>query len=598
MKHKDSENRTRTYVTDTLKEIGWNIKKPQKGGNLLQGGEAQKYDFRIKEALEKASKTGSGQGFVDFILVDDNQNPCAIIETKPDKTDIDEAVRDAKHYSKFLNEIGGLDIRIIIGVAGNEESGVAIINYYRNKDKYEIIVSHGQPLTQILNPEECGDVLKRSASSLDIHIPSLEYLYKRADKINKILHKHKVEEASRAKVLASIILAMYQKGDFSLNPKFVIQDINTRVREALQECNNIEQLFSMLILNKHDKSLSNAIPLIVYELKKANINSLMKSGYDILGTFYEVFLKYGGDNKQLGIIFTPRHVTDFACELIEININDKVYDPTCGTGGFLIAAFNKYRTLVNNNKSAIKKLGDTQIYGNDTSASAYPLGVVNMIFRGDGKNNISFDNCFEYPEEKQFTKVLMNPPFQTDADDPPETDFIDHALSCLCVGGRLLSVLPISVLCEPQHKKWRKHIILNHTVEAVFSLPEEAFYPVGTITCLILIKAHIAQGENKIFFCKITDDGFIKKKSKRIKVREGQFKKAIEHFLNKKDEPVFSCYKKLSSPADDENIEILPEAYLDDRRYSQKEIQKNIEAMVKELVIFKIRYNQYMKNEV
>lgn len=190
----------------------------------------------------------------------------------------------------------------------------------------------------------------------------------------------------------------------------------------------------------------------------------------------------------------------------------------------------------------------------------------------------------------------MNPPFQTDADDPSETNFIDHALQCLCVGGRLLSVLPISVLCEAHHKKWRKSLILNHTVQAVFSLPNEAFYPIGTITCLLMIKAHIPQGGNNIFFCKITDDGFIKKKSKRIKVRDGQFKEALEHFLNKKEEPVFSCYKALDS--DDDNFEILPEAYLDDKKYSQNQIQKDIETMVKELVIFKIRYNQYMKNEV
>jgi hypothetical protein len=70
----------------------------------------------------------------------------------------------------------------------------------------------------------------------------------------------------------------------------------------------------------------------------------------------------------------------------------------------------------------------------------------------------------------------------------------------------------------------------------------------------------------------------------------------IDNFLNKKEEPVFTCYRALDP--NDDNVEILPEAYLDDKGYSQKEIQKDIEAMVKELVIFKIRYNQYMKNEI
>lgn len=56
---------------------------------------------------------------------------------------------------------------------------------------------------------------------------------------------------------------------------------------------------------------------------------------DILGNFYGEFVKYGGnDGNSLGIVLTPRHITNLMCELIDIDENDYVLDPCCGSGGF------------------------------------------------------------------------------------------------------------------------------------------------------------------------------------------------------------------------------------------------------------------------
>ena len=143
-----------------------------------------------------------------------------------------------------------------------------------------------------------------------------------------------------------------------------------------------------------------------------------------------------------------------------------------------------------------------------------------------------------------------------------------------------------------------------------------------------MIKAHIPQMTKKVFFCKIEDDGFIKKKGKRIRVREGEFSKAFDYFKNKKEESIFSCYKNLKSyqsiikqeevkvktkngdaikfidkkdrdgnfiynfRAEDEEFEIMPEAYLDDKKYSETKIKKDMESMIREYIIFKIRHHE------
>ena len=116
----------------------------------------------------------------------------------------------------------------------------------------------------------------------------------------------------------------------------------------------------------------------------------MNSEADILGKFFETFLRYGNDAKELGIVFTPRHIIKFMIDLIDVNPNDTVYDPTCGTGGFLVSAFMKMKNMVGNNVGALKKIKSEKILGVDSEESGKipALAIVNMIFRGDGKSSI------------------------------------------------------------------------------------------------------------------------------------------------------------------------------------------------------------------
>lgn len=79
-------------------------------------------------------------------------------------------------------------------------------------------------------------------------------------------------------------------------------------------------------------------------LRKINVQAALDSSNDVLGKFYEVFLKYGNGAKDIGIVLTPRHITTFTSEILEINSDDLVYDPACGTGGFLVAAYDRVKT--------------------------------------------------------------------------------------------------------------------------------------------------------------------------------------------------------------------------------------------------------------
>ena len=111
-----------------------------------------------------------------------------------------------------------------------------------------------------------------------------------------------------------------------------------------------------------------------------NIRSAMRSGKDVLGKFYEVFLKYGNGAKEIGIVLTPRHITRFSAEVFDINENDLVLDVACGTAGFLVSALDEV-------KRKAKKLEDFEkfrlngLYGIEEQDPVLALALVNMIFR-------------------------------------------------------------------------------------------------------------------------------------------------------------------------------------------------------------------------
>ena len=220
----------------------------------------------------------------------------------------------------------------------------------------------------------------------------------------------------------------------------------------------------------------------------------MNSDADVLGKFYEVFLKYGNGAKEIGIVLTPRHITKFAVDVMGVTDHDIVYDPTCGTAGFLVAAFDTVKR--NFGEAQVNRFKENNLFGVDQDAEVVALAIVNMIFRGDGKNNIIEGDAFQKnivrtnggagysktapkPDQLAATRVLMNPPY---ASDEKEYRFVEQALKQLQHGGLLFTVLPYSAMVRPgEYLGWRRNLLLkNNTLLAVITLPSKLFYPVGS----------------------------------------------------------------------------------------------------------------------
>ena len=215
-----------------------------------------------------------------------------------------------------------------------------------------------------------------------------------------------------------------------------------------------------------------------------------------------------------------------------------------------------------------------------------------MIFRGDGKSSIYNESCFETKkfDNKKINKILLNPPYAQE--DEKEIDFIDHSLNVLEPGGLFCSVFTYAVLSEKNSAKWRKNLLLNHSIEAVISLPTDLFYPTSANTVIMVARAKVPH-KGKIFFCKINNDGFRIYRKKRIEIKGSELSQALKLFKIKDIDPNkcsingFSNYVELDK--EDDLCELVPEAYLEDKKYTNEEINDYVERLLLEFGSFKIK---------
>lgn len=291
------------------------------------------------------------------------------------------------------------------------------------------------------------------------------------------------------------------------------------------------------------------------------IDTNSSEGQDILNLFFIAFNKYTGkaDKNQA---FTPDHITEFMCRLTEVDRTKRVLDITCGSGSFLVQAMVKALADCSRGKTeeeakALQEIVKKEhIYGIENEEKAYGLSTTNMLIHGDGNSNIKFGSCFDC---KSFIKnanpdiVLMNPPYNAKPigipekykkdwgkakdgkEDPTKGLVFIHYLSDVIAEmnkGRenknepiktvkLAVLLPVSAAIGTSDiiENEKFEMLKNNTLEAVFTLPNEIFYPGASASaCCMLFtlgKPHKkADGTvNETFFGYCKDDGFKKKKN-------------------------------------------------------------------------------------
>ena len=554
-----------------------------------------------------------------------------VVESKQKRSEIDTAVDEAEnYYAARLNQSEAWHVSFISGVAGNDVDGYTIHNRFEEKKKFKPILLNDKETTGLISPDTARRILAVGTANLKEVVVDQAFFMRKADRINEILHIGAIPINERAKVMAALLLTTLEGElpDLNADPTLLVKDINARSEHALAtqkkpEFSDYVRLSLPTTLDNHVK-YKKALVETLKELYNLNIRSAMNSGTDVLGQFYEVFLKYGNWAEKMGIVLTPRHITRFAAEALDVGLNDVVLDPTCGTGGFLVGAFDYVKSTAQ--KHQLDQFKQHSIYGIDQQAPLACLAILNMVFRGDGKTHIIDGDCFAKwvtgtksnshigvpaiysqkqpsPEYNVVTKVLMNPPFHIEASDEFEYKFVQHALDQMDDGGLLFSILPMGAMFEGgEELDWRKNrLVKENTLLSVVTFPPDLFYPIGVHTLGLFVKKGIPHPEGqKVLWVRAIHDGHLKVKGKRLPVPPEQEPNNLVGVLptlrafihNPMDFPIKSQPEFLKAAPinfSDPLLELIPEAYLDEKQPTVEEIRLSIDDSIRETVAFLIR---------
>ncbi len=242
------------------------------------------------------------------------------------------------------------------------------------------------------------------------------------------------------------------------------------------------------------------------------------SSEDFIGRFYGEFMSYsGGDGQSLGIVLTPRHITDLMCNLIRIGPEDIVLDPCCGTGEFLISAMHMMLSGANN-ESQRREIKTRNLHGFELQSNMFAIAATNMILRGDGNSNLE---CCDFLKKssaqiqnKGATAGLMNPPYSQGSKSDPdqyEISFTEHLLDNLTIGARAAVIVPQSTMTgkSADERHLKSSILKHHTLEGVITCNPNTFYGVRVNPVIAVFTAGIPHDPEKLCrFIDFREDGY------------------------------------------------------------------------------------------
>lgn len=539
------EVKTDLWVYDLLKQA--DIQLDAQGSNIKE----------IDEALKTASKKGTGNvGFPEYVGVVkdylliiedkaslskhiklDNKN-CISIEVNAVR---DYAVNGALFYAKHLARKTTYKKVLAFGVSGDEKKHkisplyVDETEFYRELPEVQSFISFNE---DNIDEYYTREVLKEDT---DTEKETAEILKDAAVLHEDLRNYGNLLDTEKPLIVSGILLALREAEfkNFSIsdltgdNIKTDGQKIYDAIDANLKRANvspavkkdKILGQFAFIKdtvkLNEIDEKL-NKTPLkhfaeFLYSKIYRSIR-FSKSAEDYIGRFYGEFMSYsGGDGQTLGIILTPKHITQLFCDLLDLKPNDVVFDPCCGTAGFLIAAMHNMLKKADNDVQK-KSIRQNQLHGIELRPNMFTIATTNMILRGDGKSNLINDDFLKQDPNKlqlkQATVGMMNPPYSQGSkqnSDLYEIAFTEHLLNSLSVGARCAVIIPQSTMTgkSKEEASIKENVLKNHTLEGVITLNKDTFYGVGTMPCIALFTAGEPHPSDKVCkFINFEDDGY------------------------------------------------------------------------------------------
>lgn len=525
------EEDTRVLINRSLENLGWKFR-----------GKDKNVFFEQPRTESERKKLGGKRP--DYVLYSKGSNrPLIVIEAKKKGSRIDAALEQGISYARTL------EAPLVFAT-----DGVFCKAFHTVANR-----------TPILNGEEMDEFIRealalRYLTSYEVNTVSPKVQYDRKelirifDEANSMLRGEGLRagierfgEFANILFLKLISESEQIKRESGIKTKFdvacsweeikkspnstCIEYINSIVYEKLNRLYNTD-IFTKLQIT--DPSVLKEIMDKLDPLMLTDVDS------DVKGDAFEYFLKASASTKNdLGEYFTPRHIVKTMVRLVNPQIGEKVYDPFCGTGGFLIESFRYIFNNMARTEANINFLREHTIYGNEITNTAR-ITKMNMILAGDGHSNVikqdslsnPVDGCETYTDEKGqlhhkgYDIVVSNIPYSQktkhgDLYDLPSTNgdsiCVQHcmkAINSASENGRMALVVPEGFLFRKDLTKTREYLLENCQLQSIISLPQGVFLPYTGVKTDIIYATKVNQKikstkKNKNFwYFDVKSDGY------------------------------------------------------------------------------------------
>lgn len=471
---------------------------------------------------EKDVKQGTGQittfnqlgfnGIVDkpdgWYLPNDASKPAIILETKSEIEDlskqkwVDELFKNldivSSKYSKHIGILwNGKNIRVF----KNKKELFDVSNTLENKEYYirlclqeKIDKNHIYEITQRINN-------------------NLHFKFGMTDLQDRMIFTACALVAQRYNPKNG--LSKFIDMDYSTFHNWIYNALAKAIEDDKRQNNKLDVLleeYSAVRMSiTEDQEAINGFINDVCEIADL-VNSDNWNGEDVMAIFFNEFNRYRG-KADAGQVFTPDHITSFMYRLIDVNMNDRVLDATCGSGAFLVKAMcNMMKEAGGINTEKAKKIKKDQLYGIEMYRKVYALACANMLIHKDGKTNLAqmdakSAEAAEWISSQKITKILMNPPFE-------------RKYGCMAIVENVLDNVPSGTKCafimpdKKLEKDGGKRLLKKHTLTHIIKLPENLFFGVGVTTSVFVFETGKPQKDRSIKGYYIEEDGLETVKNK------------------------------------------------------------------------------------
>lgn len=330
---------------------------------------------------------------------------------------------------------------------------------------------------------------------------------------------------------------------------------------------------------------------------------------DVQGDIFEELLSELQHSGKNGQFRTPRHIISMMTEIINPKIGEKICDPACGTGGFLIGS---YEHIVNENTSAKilkeqgpigEKLGDKwkllreeTFYGFDVDRTMLRIGTFNMILHGIKHPNITRIDSIakQFDQSPRYQVVMANPPFKGSIDkdslnnkftlDTKKTEllFVELFYNILENGGRAAIIIPTGVLfgSSKAHLATRKLLLEKCQLEAIVYLPSGVFKPYAGVSTAVLFFTK-GGSTDKVWLYDVQADG-MSLDDKREPIEDNDIPDVIAKYAKKEESEKSKVISLQDIKDNDYNLNVR--RYIDN---SEPEEIIDIQKTVKEISVLK-----------